>query len=204
MEDEVDRHGRQEAEERRTHRRQRDQQPGKGRIQQQPAGAGHRSRAAGDRGTHQLECEDPQGQMSEEGRIVLAADDRDQDVVDSRQQQGVENQPGLPEERRRVGAPHGGPAHLGREGPPPPHLPEVRNQRRQAGAVRSIVVVNGLKFRMSRTAGRGHGDIAFSMPMASDLSYLHLSRLLCPTHVRAPVFSAFAHPTLTPRDGDHG
>ena len=49
----------------------------------------------------------------------------------------------------------------------------------------SIVVVNGLEFRMTRTTGRGHRSNAFSMTMTLSLSYLHLSRLLCPTHVWA-------------------
>ena len=81
---------------------------------------------------HELECEYPQGEMGEEGRIVLAANDRHQDVVHSGEQEGVEDQPRLPEERRRVGAAHGGPAHLGREGAPPPQLAEVRNEGRPA------------------------------------------------------------------------
>jgi hypothetical protein len=46
-----------------------------------------------------LECEDPQGEMGEEGRVVLAANDRHQDLVDGRKQQRVDYQPSLTEER---------------------------------------------------------------------------------------------------------
>ena len=150
MEDEIDRHRRQEAEERRTHRGQRNQQPRKGRIQQQLARARHRRRATRDRVTHQLEREDPQGEMGEEGRIILPTDDRHEDVVDGREQQRVEYQPRLPKERRRVGPTHRGLAHLGRKGPPVPHLAEVGNQRRQAGAMGSVVVIDRLELRLPR------------------------------------------------------
>jgi hypothetical protein len=43
--------------------------------------------------------------------------------------------------------------------------------------MRSVVVVYGLKFRITGRAGRCHCGTAVLMPMASDLSYFHL-RLL--------------------------
>jgi hypothetical protein len=43
--------------------------------------------------------------------------------------------------------------------------------------MRSVVVVDGLKFRITGRAGRRHCGTAVLMPMASDLSYFHL-RLL--------------------------
>jgi hypothetical protein len=45
-----------------------------------------------------LECEDPQGEMGEEGRVVLAANDRHQDLVDGRKQQRSDYQPSLTED----------------------------------------------------------------------------------------------------------
>ena len=68
-----------------------------------------------------------------------------------------------------------------------PQLAEVGNQRWQAGPVRSVEVVDGLELGLSRAAlprsalsgaaGCRHSGIAFSLAMALDLSYLHLSRL---------------------------
>jgi hypothetical protein len=75
------------------------------------------------------------------------------------------------------------------------------------------MVIDGLKLRMSAAAhpgaalvspailsiaGRRHTGAVFLMPMASDLSYLHLRRL--------PVLRIFGHIVLqafTPGDGDH-
>ena len=42
----------------------------------------------------------------------------------------------------------------------------------------SVMVVDGLELRVSRAAGRGHRDTVFLTPIAADLSYLHLSRLI--------------------------
>ena len=63
-----------------------------------------------------MECEDPQGEMGKEGRVVLAANDRRQDLADGRKQQRVDYQPSLTEERGGEVPPHGRSAHLGREG----------------------------------------------------------------------------------------
>jgi hypothetical protein len=106
--------------------------------------------------------------MGEEGWIALPTDDRHEDVVDGREQQWVEYQPRLAKERRGVGATHGGFAHLGREGPPVPQLAEVGNQRRQAGAMGSVVVVDRLELWPDpvHTACRRHRDMAFPLSMA--------------------------------------
>ena len=45
-----------------------------------------------------MECEDPQGETGEVGRVVLAANDRHQDLVDGRKQQRVDYQPSLTED----------------------------------------------------------------------------------------------------------
>ena len=60
----IDRDGGQVAEERRTDRRQRHQQPRECRIDQQLAGADDRGGAGGHRGRHQVEREQSEGEMS--------------------------------------------------------------------------------------------------------------------------------------------
>src|SRR5215211_297850 len=65
--------------------------------------------------------------------------------------------------------------------------PGIWNQRGQARPVRSVMVIDRLKFRIpgtahsgpahTDTAGRRHGGVTFLLPTALDLSYLHLSRL---------------------------
>jgi hypothetical protein len=139
--------------------------------------------------------------MSKKRRITLPTDNRHQDVVHSGQQQRIENQPRLPEKRGSVSPPHRGPTQLSSKGSPPPQLAEVGNQRGQAGPVRSVVVVDRLELRITGTAhptpaltsaaalpsaaSHRHSRTVISMPMASDLSYLHLSLFFGLTQVWA-------------------
>jgi hypothetical protein len=128
MEDNVDRHGGQEAEECRTRRSKGMSSRGKGVFSSNFPELVTEVAPLVTEVPTSLECEDPQSEMGEEGRVVLAANDRHQDVVGDRKQQLLDYQPSLTEERRGVVPPHGRSAHLGREGAPTPQLPEVGNQ----------------------------------------------------------------------------
>jgi hypothetical protein len=98
--------------------------------------------------------------VREELGVVPAANDGDQQVVDAGEQQRIENQPELSEERGGVGPAHHGLAHLGGEGPSVPQLADVGDQRWQAGAVRPVVVVDRLELAVALAGGCSHGRLA--------------------------------------------
>ena len=156
MEDQVDRDRRQEAEQRRPDRRQRDQQPRERGVDEQLARGDHRARAAVHRVRDEVEREQPERQVDEHHGLVLAAQDRDEQVVDRRQEQRVEDEPGLAEEGRGVLAAHRGPAHLRGEAAAVPQLAEVRDERRHAGPVGSVPVVDRLELGLAFPRGRRH------------------------------------------------
>ena len=170
MEDNVDRHGGQEAEECRTRRSKGMSSRGKGVFSSNFPELVTEVAPLVTEVPTSLECEDPQSEMGEEGRVVLAANDRHQDVADGRKQQLVDYQPSLTEER-------GGdvPAWSLCSSRPRRRAvataPGSRESGGYASPMRSIVVVDGLEFRITGSAGRGHCGTAVLMPMASDLSY---------------------------------
>jgi hypothetical protein len=81
MQDQIDGDGRQVPEEGGSHCRQRDQQAREGRVDEQLAGSGHRCRALGDRALDDSEDEQCRREMQEQNRVVLAAENGDEQVV---------------------------------------------------------------------------------------------------------------------------
>ena len=146
--DEVDRQEdhdrRQEALERGDHRRAGQQQARERGVEDQAAAADDRPHRLADRVGHEVVGEQRRHQVGEE---LDAAGARPQDVdqheVHAGQQQRVEDQPELPEQRVVVLRAQVGPRQLERELAPPPQLAHVRAERRQADAVRLVDVPHG-------------------------------------------------------------
>src|SRR4051794_4444036 len=96
----VDDERRKEAQQRGEHRGQRKQHPRERRVQDQPAAARHRLRALGDRLAEHREYEQAGQQVGEEVRPARAVlQDVHEHEVDEREQQRVDDEPELPEDR---------------------------------------------------------------------------------------------------------
>src|SRR5205823_10326256 len=135
-EDDENRQRRQEPPDGDVYRRQRQQQPRERLIHDQAALLDDDVRALDDRARDEVEDEQPGEQVREvPDTLRPAADDVDEQQVDQRQQQRVDDEPHLTEERRGVRSAHVGVRERDGEVPAAPQLAEVRLEFGQSGAV---------------------------------------------------------------------
>ena len=79
----------------------------------------------------------------EDGSPVAASDDLDEEKEREREEQRIQDEPELAEDRVEVPALHVGPRELDDELPPSPDLAHVRPERRQPDSVRLVDVPLG-------------------------------------------------------------
>ena len=127
-------------------RRQRQQRAREGRVEDEPAALRDRPPGLVERRADEVVGEEPGHEVGEEHRpAAVVAQDGDEQEVDARQQQRVEQQPQLAQRGVEVLRPQRRAGHLEGELAPAPELVQVGAHRRQAGLVGLVDVALGVE-----------------------------------------------------------